>query len=633
MDITSFITSQRESALLVGDYSSYRKRLTRRLLTLRKKLGKATPKNAKYAPKSPVTAQEIGSNVESLHMLLIISERAWAQAMAMKNAHSEDNTEKTITGSTRSHIISKLHKAAVQAKEIVTRLSEPDSGATDIDLLEAQAYTYSLLGAEEFEKQSEGVKASGAPTDRWIACLTNFSAARVIYNALLTTTKQDMFKDMLAGTVDPSIRFAAYQHKIPRTVAVASVAKKYFPGSDRKLLEAVQKIDAGALQQDGSAATAQSSEAEEVPDTIAWRSRTANIVDAAIGQALSAVNSASGTLHAFLKTHAASSSSREKGAAYDDVLIASQDAVDATKRAIDELEKEGVDEGDARMQDLRITNLAVNYDLISWRVGRNRVLIGVDDGISFAPLPPLKPRQPRKDGKEWVEREEPNGRKLARLRERVALYDAILQSIDSIKELRGAVRDGDFIAELEGQRAYFQALKCLNISHSHALLSAPRQALALCNRALGLSAQAVSAPRPPAATAGAPKLIVSVDQAKALNQHLENFTSHYRGVVALSQHLTNSDIAAKAHLTTAAPIVERLNEYPTSGKVDLQNLVTWPPKLRPVPVKPLFLDVAWNYIEYPGQGAREETEPERVEADEKTGEAPKPNKGWFGFGR
>jgi len=64
MNITKFITGHRESALLVGDYNTYRVQLSRRLLTVRKKLGRATPKNAKYAPKPSITAQEIGSNVE-----------------------------------------------------------------------------------------------------------------------------------------------------------------------------------------------------------------------------------------------------------------------------------------------------------------------------------------------------------------------------------------------------------------------------------------------------------------------------------------------------------------------------------------------------------------------------------------
>ena len=287
------------------------------------------------------------------------------------------------------------------------------------------------------------------------------------------------------------------------------------------------------------------------------------------------------------------------------------------------------------MQDLRVTNLAVNYDLISWRIGRNRVLIGADDGLTFPPNPPQKPRRPRKDGKEWAEREEPTGRKLARLRERVALYDAILQSVDSIKELRGAVRDTGFISELDGQRAYFQALKCLNLSHSYAFLNTPKQALALCNRAVSLSAQAVSAPPSTSRSSlKAPRLEVSEEQAQTLKSTLENLNCHYRGVVALPQLFASSEKASKAGLTNAAPVVERLNEYPSSGSVDLKNLVTWPPKLKPVPVKPLFLDVAWNYVEYPGRApVVQQLEPETPQAEETKPERPQAKKGWFSFGR
>ena len=355
-------------------------------------------------------------------------------------------------------------------------------------------------------------------------------------------------------------------------------------------------------------------------------------MDAAIGQALVSAENSSRELATSLD---ASSSPKDRANAYDGVLIASQDAADATRRAIEELEKEGVNEGDARVQDLRVTSLAVNYNLIAWRVGRNRVLIGSDDGLTFSPSAGRKPQRPRKDGTEWTEREEPTGRKLARLRERVALYDAILQSIDSIKDLRGAVRDAGFVAELDGQRAYFQALKCLNLSHSHAFLSGYKQALALCSRALSLASQALSAPRPTTPSlSSAPKLEVSEQQAQTLKQNLENLTSHYRGLVALSQLSSNSETAAKAQLTNAAPIVERLNEYPASGSVDLTNLVTWPPKLKPVPVKPLFLDVAWNYIDYPGRTAQAQAkEPDKTQVDESVEEAKPAKKGWFGFGR
>lgn len=669
MDITKFVSEYRESAFLVGDHSTYRKQLSRRLRIVRTKLGRATAKNAKYQSKAPVTAEEVSKDVEYvansparrsdlinkrrkltvcpryLHLLLLTSERAWAHAMTMKAAHSEDSADKSITGSTRSHILSRLHKAGRYAQMVVEVLSDQSaSGASDIDLLEAKAYAYSLAGAEQFEKHAEGTHSAEASSDRWSSCLRNYAAARIIYNSLLKATTKDLFKEVLAGTTDPSLRYAAYQHRIPRTVGVPDVAKKFFPDDQPELVKSLEAIDPSAFQVEEASASSECSELLldfTIPDNlidtkITWRNRTANIVDAAIGLALAQVEMSSAQLTGALET---STTPKDKANAYDDILIASQDAADATRRAIDELKKEGVGEEDRRVQDLRVTSLAVNYDLIAWRVGRYRVLIGSDDGLTFSANPPQKSRRPRKDGKEWVAREEPTGRKLARLRERVALYDAILQSINSIKELKGAVGDADFMAELEGQRAYFQALKCLNLSHSHAFLSAPRQALALSNRALTLASQAASAPRPAGQASEAPKLAVSEQQAQTLKQNLGNLTSHYRGLVALSQLSSSSDTAAQSQLTNAAPVVERLNEYPSSGKVDLGNLVTWPPKLKPVPVKPMFLDVAWNYVEYPGRSkaaAAQQAAPisEKQEAEEPKAEEVKPaKKGWFSFGR
>ena len=64
MDITKFIVSQREKALLVGDYGSYWKQLSRRLLVVRKKLNRTSPKGRKYIPKTPVTAEDIANNHE-----------------------------------------------------------------------------------------------------------------------------------------------------------------------------------------------------------------------------------------------------------------------------------------------------------------------------------------------------------------------------------------------------------------------------------------------------------------------------------------------------------------------------------------------------------------------------------------
>ena len=64
MDITTFIVCQREKALLVGDYGSYREQLSRRIHTVRKKLYPSSKKGGKYSAKAAVTAEDIASSHE-----------------------------------------------------------------------------------------------------------------------------------------------------------------------------------------------------------------------------------------------------------------------------------------------------------------------------------------------------------------------------------------------------------------------------------------------------------------------------------------------------------------------------------------------------------------------------------------
>jgi signal recognition particle subunit SRP68 len=64
MNITSYVTSERQKGLLLGDYNVYRAQASRRIHSLRKRLGQATPKGRKYSPKSPITAEDVGRNNE-----------------------------------------------------------------------------------------------------------------------------------------------------------------------------------------------------------------------------------------------------------------------------------------------------------------------------------------------------------------------------------------------------------------------------------------------------------------------------------------------------------------------------------------------------------------------------------------
>ena len=171
--------------------------------------------------------------------------------------------------------------------------------------------------------------------------------------------------------------------------------------------------------------------------------------------------------------------------------------------------------------------------------------------------------------------------------------------------------------------------RSLSVARSHALAENNVNALALLHHAQTLAESAAevfaAASQPPASTPL--NIAVSDDAARSLSSLLASEVLRYRALV----HLQNQDTRGE-DVHPSVPLIDRLGEYPAGG-VDLENIVEYPPKLPFLPGKPIFLDVAWNYIEYPGRRTKEV---ERT-AEEREGgvdEAPAPQKrGWFGFGR
>lgn len=161
-------------------------------------------------------------------------------------------------------------------------------------------------------------------------------------------------------------------------------------------------------------------------------------------------------------------------------------------------------------------------------------------------------------------------------------------------------------------------LRCLALGRSHGVLGKPTEALALFAQAFEFASSA--APQTSASSEGPPQLDVSRAQASNLATTLRGLVAQYRGLVTLER------LGAESGSQQQRPLVERLHQF--SAYTDLSNLVPYPPQMQPVPVKPLFLDVAWNYIDYPRPGQAPAQAPEPVPSP-----APEEKKrGWFGFG-
>lgn len=560
------------------------------------------------------------------HLLLLSAERAWAQAMHVKTTRPTESSRQGLQGSTRKHIISRLYRAHTYAEQILVIAREMQSTQSHSDnVLEAEAYVKSLAGFKSFEK------------NQWENALQDLSEARFFYSQLSGKQESkatDVFAEMMSSSLDPNIRYAAYQIGLPRTTSIEAIVYRFVSQSSNELVKEVIRHDPDALKDPSKKAVA--GDQKNVPKTIVWRKRTVNIEDAATAQALAAVSAATAELSSILcsKPEAAP---QVKAAEYDRVLIPSQDAVDATRTAIEELTAEGVAQGDPRMQALQITRTAVNYALIKWRIGRNRILCGPWDGSLLESKPTVRTKyakreSPKANGSEKKQpttpiripafREEKLSQSLKRLKERVVLYDGILQSLDSIKDLPGVAADGPFLSEISSTHAYFAALRCLAIARSHALLSQNRECLALLSHALDLSSSSSSSstnpnsntntspsPSPSSSTTESipPNITITREQTTHLHTLLENTTRHYRALVELLSLGPNNPLSplhptpsSKQQPHPQPPLVTNLTSYPTHP-IDLTNLVKYPPALEAIPVKPIFLDLAYNYIEYPSR--------------------------------
>jgi signal recognition particle subunit SRP68 len=154
--------------------------------------------------------------------------------------------------------------------------------------------------------------------------------------------------------------------------------------------------------------------------------------------------------------------------------------------------------------------------------------------------------------------------------------------------------------------------------------------LALYARATELAKQSTSEIKSPSGNGDGPaKLSISSAQLKALSSYLTSLVLQHRGLAELLQVDRKTKNKDKI---LAPPMIERLHHNQYEEDIDLENLVNYPPKLQPIPVKPLFFDLAWNYIQYPGQVEKSNGDVPAPASDVKQEEKPA-KKGWFGFGR
>ncbi|BFZ62019.1 signal recognition particle subunit srp68 [Saitoella coloradoensis] len=444
------------------------------------------------------------------------------------------------------HCVRRLAKAAQYARDLAAILASPEIGADAATQLDAIAYAASFAGQWYFEKRA------------WEQCLEQVSVARVAWNLLDAGVENDLFKDAATGT-DPSIRYCAYQTSQGQDRDISSLTREYVR-KDARVVEVLKKLNPSALDK-------QTEELSAVIEQVSWRGYVAPVSDPAIAVSLLRVQDIQ---------NASEVSEALATRSFDDVLAAWADASDATQKAISEEEHGAQDQ--EKLQALQITYTYVNYSEITTRIRRDLLL-------AAALLSRIDDRRPPTTTSVY--------------RDLIKLYDSILQSLTSIFDLPGVAADQDFCAELEAKLSYFKAQRASFLARSWAVQDEYKNALALFLRALAYARRA----------SGPLSVSVEADYVSVTAADVNNLVSKLVSEVSRTRALlTMNLLTAPTEATEPNALIYALNEYPDlSVPLDLGRLVELPPKFQAVPVKPVFFDIAYNYIGYEtAQGLEDE---------------------------
>lgn len=176
------------------------------------------------------------------------------------------------------------------------------------------------------------------------------------------------------------------------------------------------------------------------------------------------------------------------------------------------------------------------------------------------------------------------------------LYEIILQNFTELQQLPGFENDAAYQQEIETQMKAYRAFRCYYIAQVLTGLRRFREALAMLERSSNYTAESI-----------ANKLTDKklVEKLQVLKKDIESckFEVHADSVLEDDEEQdeeTKYTSSGKPY-KDKKPLVDRLDEYREDTQVLTKNpnIYKLPPPMEAIPCKPLFFDLACNFVEFP----------------------------------
>lgn len=529
--------AQQQHGLRHGDYQRYRSYCSRRLARLRKVL-KLQQGEKRHFKKKDVTVDHLtGVNADErfIHVPLMMAERAWSFAMQLRQ---EANTEPR----KKFHLVNRLKKACFYALKLQELCN---SIACDVrSKLEAEAYVAWMHGTLHFE------------LGLWKKAAENLKKAQVVYENLITALPDDE-QSIYKARVDelsPSLRYCSYNI-----------------GDDSSIDDLMELRGQGVLNNLDTLIQQSKSKSSDAMQTADWRGRKFTVRPARARLFLL-------SLQDIDKSVKKAESAAQKIEIIENMLMDCKDAILSVKDEIKQDPKLRTTETGAPISGIQFLLSYMSYIRLTRTVERNLYL--VEQARENFDNPNKTIKQTATEGKR------------VRPQDLTRLYEIILQNVSELQQINGLEEDTGYQAELEVLSTSFKAFRCYYIALTLVALKRWKEAVAMYVRATDYATTASKAnPTQFNLKAELDDLVRTIEGCK--------YMAHAYSV--LEEDTQGDSVLFGKSQKSSKALFDRLAEYREDPMLNSKNpnVYKLTPEMQPIPCKPLFFDLALNFIQIP----------------------------------
>lgn len=406
--------------------------------------------------------------------------------------------------------------------------------------LEAEAYNAWIHGSFNFE------------IGHWKEAAEHLKKAQVFYENLLQALpeeEQSIYRVKI-DELSPSLRYCAYNI-----------------GDNANMNELLEMRGQGLLDNLGALVAQTKTEQTDAFQATEWRGRKVTVRPQKVRLFLLSIQDLDKSVEK-AKEHQA------KIDIIENALLDCKDAISALKDEIKQDPKLRVPTAEGQVSGVQFLLSFLSYNRLKMTLERNLCLVAQS--------------KQNMDSSEKL----PEGVKKVRPQDISRLYEIILQNVSELQQLSGIETDVEYQKEIETLAQAFKAFRCYYIAVTLVNMKRWKEAVSMYERSTKYATEAIKF--------NVKEFNLGPDL-KALIKTIEGskFSAHAYSVLEADGQ-EETVLYGKAQKSTK-PLFERLDQYKEDPTLNSRNpnVYKLTPEMEAIPCKPLFFDLALNFIEFP----------------------------------